>query len=94
MTPEDPQFKPRFIRALNLKLKKHLPKGKALLLRDRQNMIAAIGQTVLQEMGVKNYSVALVVRSRRDTTETQIGVIFKKLAPSLPAGMKIERKKG
>lgn len=62
MNPNDPMFKNKFMMALNLKIKKHIPKTADFNPTALENKIQAIALTVLMDMGVKNWGVWIAMK--------------------------------
>ena len=62
MTPASPFFKSRFKVALNRRIKKEFDKAPDYTKTDVQTKLQAIALTVLQDVGVKDYSVLVGIR--------------------------------
>lgn len=62
MNPNNPFFKPRFITALNLRMKKLIPATEDMNETAMENKVQAIAFTVLKDMGIKGWLVKIAMR--------------------------------
>lgn len=80
MNPENPLFKPRFMAALNVKLKKHFKGEMDYLEPVVKEKITMVAGKVLQEMGIKNYEVTVSIMPI-EGGKAHLGIAFKKTKP-------------
>lgn len=88
MDPSNPLFKPRYIAALNVRMKKMIPAKSDYTKPEMRMKLQAIAATVLTDMGVKNYNVLIKFKPLKNH-KVEMGILFQKVEPKLwtPPGM-------
>lgn len=82
LDPTDPKFLPRFMIALNLRLKKQIPGNVDYRKPVLKEKIAMIAGTVLREMGIHDYKVNIAIKPVGGG-KAHMGITFKKDKPKI-----------